>query len=191
MKKLYFILIALLLVSCVNTPKPLTEAQRTEYIALADSVTTETQKLLLMNVSKKIGEVGFVGAVDFCNENAVPLTNSFADNRFEIKRLSNKNRNSDNAIATDIDLQAWNEITALMGDKNQPKHILLEEENKIYFYKAIPLGMPTCLACHGNTQEDITAEVQKVIADKYPNDKAVNYTMGELRGLWKMTFERQ
>lgn len=191
MKALQISLIYLLLASCVNSPKPLTETQRAEYIALADSVTTETQKVLLMNVSKKIGEVGFVGAVDFCNENAVSLTNSLADNSIEIKRLSDKNRNSNNAITMDIDRQAWNEVSALMGDKNQPKYVLLEEENKVHFYKAIPLGMPTCLSCHGNTKEDISAEVQKVIAEKYPNDKAINYTMGELRGLWKMTFERQ
>lgn len=189
---IYLSLITLLTVGCNNSPKMLNEAEKEQYITLADSITSETQKFLLMNVSGKIKEKGFVEAVDFCNENAVKLTNSIADDSFEITRLSTKNRNPNNHISTEMDRKAWNEISFLMSDESKPKkHILLQDGNKIHYYKAIPLGMPTCLVCHGNKQNEIPTDVQQIIAEKYPNDKAVGYQMGELRGLWKMTFERK
>ncbi|MDO4228914.1 MAG: DUF3365 domain-containing protein [Capnocytophaga sp.] len=192
MKSFYLSLIVALLVSCNSSPKVLSEIEKEKYIALGNKITTETQKFLLMNVSEKIKEVGFAGAVDFCNENAVKLTNSLADNTFEIKRLSNKNRNRSNKISSEIDQKAWKKISVLMKDSSKPeKHLLLEDNDKVYYYKAIPLGMPTCLVCHGSKQDEIPAEVQQIIATKYPDDKATDYKMGELRGIWKMTFERK
>jgi cytochrome c551/c552 len=45
--------------------------------------------------------------------------------------------------------------------------------------------MPTCIKCHGG-KTDITESTQKMIAQKYPNDKAIGYQMGDLRGMWKI-----
>lgn len=184
MKRIFFITVGLLLVSC-NHSRKLTETEIANYLTLGDGIATQTQKVLLMNVSAKMKEGGAVHAVDFCSEKAVFLTDSLS-NKHHIQRVSNKNRNPNNAISSELDKKAWDEISTLMGDSSKEKHLILQEGNEVYYYKAIPLGMPTCLACHGNPQAEITPEALQIISQKYPNDKATNYKMGELRGLWKI-----
>lgn len=186
MKALYFLFLGLLWVSCQQSPRKLTQPEKETFLALGDSITSEVQRVLLKNVSEQIAKGGTVRAVEFCNENAVSLTNSSRINTFEINRLSNKNRNPNNEIKSEIDQQAWNEISTLMNNTSLPKHLLKEQGESVYYYKAIPIGMPTCLACHGNEQTEITPETLQIITAKYPYDKATNYTMGELRGIWKV-----
>lgn len=192
MKRGLFILLgSLFWLSCNNVPKELSATEKEYYQALGDRITTETQKILLTNVLAKIKEGGATLAVDFCNEKALSLTNSLSENTFQIHRISLKNRNENNAFSGEIDQKAWEEVLKLMSENTPQKHLVMQEENKVYYYKAIPLAMPTCLACHGNKQTDIEPNVLQVIESKYPNDKATDYQIGELRGLWKIIFERK
>jgi hypothetical protein len=32
--------------------------------------------------------------------------------------------------------------------------------------------------------------VQQILKEKYPNDLAVGYALGDMRGLWKVTFDK-
>jgi hypothetical protein len=43
-----------------------------------------------------------------------------------------------------------------------------------------------CLQCHG-TADTIAPEVRQAIETLYPNDLATGYTVGELRGLIRVT----
>lgn len=192
MKTYIFLFVSLLLWSCQNPSKPLSEKQKEKYLKIGDSLTAETQKILLKNVSEQIASNGVANAVNFCSEKAISLTKTFADNTIEISRVSNKNRNPENNLKTPTDQQTWDSISAAFADsfpKETAKHIILEDDNQILYYKAIPLAMPTCLACHGNKQTNITPEVQQIITQKYPNDKATDYEIGQLRGLWKVVIK--
>ena len=55
------------------------------------------------------------------------------------------------------------------------------------YYKPIKTGMPTCLKCHGSSAE-IESKTLALINEKYPDDKAVGYSQGDLRGMWKIKF---
>lgn len=187
MKQIYCILAGLFLVGCSHSTKKLTETEQANYLKLGDSIATQTQKVLLMNVAGKIKEGGAPLAVNFCSEKAVFLTDSLS-RKHQIQRVSDKNRNPNNSLHSELDKKAWTEISALMSDASKEKHLVLQEGNDVYYYKAIPLAMPTCLACHGNKQTDITPETLQIISEKYPHDKATDYKMGELRGLWKIKF---
>lgn len=191
MNKLYLFGLVFIMMSCGNKNTETTDIQKDKYIKVGDSITTETQKLLLKNVSEQIKQNGLVAAVDFCNVNALMLTNTLADKTMQIERLTNKNRNDNNLITINLDKKAWEELSKNFLEKKSTEPVVLQDNNKVYYYKAIPLGMPTCLQCHGSKQSDISAEVQEVLQIKYPNDKAFDYKLGELRGMWKMTFERQ
>jgi hypothetical protein len=48
------------------------------------------------------------------------------------------------------------------------------------YLKAIPLG-PNCVLCHG-TADQIPDSVESSLAQFYPQDRAIGYTIGELRG---------
>jgi hypothetical protein len=50
------------------------------------------------------------------------------------------------------------------------------------FHFAKPIVMqPMCVACHGSSDQ-ISPEVKAKLSELYPNDKAVNYQPGQLRG---------
>lgn len=176
------ILVIVVLSACnSNKQKSLSQEEKTTFQLLGDSISTKMQNVLLQNVATAIQHGGTDYAVEFCNSQAIPLTDSTARRlKVYIQRLSDKNRNPANAIQTQMDSLAWEKIKS---DKSG-----FVEENKsgeVYYYKPIVIAMPTCIKCHGG-KEDISIGTQKIIAEKYPNDKAIGYQMGDLRGMWKI-----
>lgn len=170
------------LVECSNS-KELNLLEKEHYLALGDSISNKTQMVLLSNVSQKIQESGAIGAVDFCSEKAFFLTDSVS-NEFsaKIQRLTNKNRNPKNALQSETDKKAWEELQ----QNPENKHLILHDNSSVYYYKSISIEMPTCLMCHGNKQTDISPETLEIIKLKYSQDKATDYKMGDFRGMWKI-----
>lgn len=149
--------------------------------ALGDSIATETQNVLLQNVAKAIQTGGTAHAITFCNEKALPLTDSIATAmNVTIQRLSDKNRNPLNAITNKADSIAWEKIKT-----EKTAFVTQDIVGDVYYYKPIVIMMPTCLKCHGNSAEIDTSTLSH-IASKYPDDKAKGYSMGDLRGMWKI-----
>ena len=54
-----------------------------------------------------------------------------------------------------------------------------EDTYKVYF--PVTLSGKTCKMCHGQKNE-INPKVLKLIQKNYPQDKAINYLAGEIRG---------
>ena len=46
-----------------------------------------------------------------------------------------------------------------------------------------------CLVCHGTINETVTIKMDSIIKSLYPNDKAIEYSEGDLRGIWSITFK--
>lgn len=162
----------------------LDETEKLGYIQLGDSITTEMQKILVQNVSSAIQQKGTEYAVAFCNTRAMPLTDSISKlYGLEISRLSDKNRNPINALQNPNDHLAWEKFQT----KDQSV-VLQDNEGNVYFYKPIYLGMPTCLQCHGG-KNDISESTFESIKLYYPDDQAIGYQMGELRGMWKLQWK--
>ncbi|MCB0850565.1 MAG: DUF3365 domain-containing protein [Bacteroidetes bacterium] len=190
-KYLTFSVIGIMLIgvtACRNNAESLTESEKQYYLATGDSIATHAQKVLLANVGQAIQNAGVAGAVDFCNVHAMPLTDSVSSiYGITIQRVSDRNRNPDNALQSETDKEAWQQMMLMMKDTAmKQKQLVLQQDGSVYYYKAIPLGMPTCLSCHGMKDENILPETQQVLSAKYPNDKATGYSIGELRGLWKI-----
>jgi hypothetical protein len=66
--------------------------------------------------------------------------------------------------------------------------LLIGDQHAVY-YKPIKIMMPTCLKCHGNSS-DLDAAALQQIQVKYPDDLAVNYEQGQLRGMWKVKMRK-
>ncbi|MCO6495140.1 MAG: DUF3365 domain-containing protein [Bacteroidetes bacterium] len=197
MKKTVIILFIALLSACNNRSSNIKDQEMVKeeqvldtakFLAIGKEMASQTQQILLSNVSNAIKEFGVPGAVNFCNTKAVYLTDSASEMFMaQIGRVSAKNRNPNNALNTNLDKTAWEEISKMMADKViTDKHLILQEDNEVYYYKAIPIAMPACLACHGEVGKDVSQETFDVIKSVYPNDKAIGYEMGQLRGLWKI-----
>ncbi len=155
---------------------------------LGDSISATTQATLLAYVSQAIQAGGTGHAVDFCNIHAMQLTDSLAQTYgVSIQRLSDRNRNLANALRTKTDKTAWKSMQGAAPE--HAAHLLLDDsEGNTHYYKPIFIAMPTCLQCHGKPQEDVATGTLQTINEKYPDDKALGYALGELRGVWKITW---
>lgn len=140
-------------------------------------IAEETKKNLVGNLTKQISENGAENALAFCNVNAIPLTQKLeAEYGVTIKRVSDKNRNPDNA-ANAKELKIIEQFKAQLAKKEELK--ATTEEG--VFYAPITTNA-MCMQCHGS-EKDIKSEVLAKIKSLYPEDKAIGYKENELRGL--------
>ena len=58
------------------------------------------------------------------------------------------------------------------------------------FYAPIVLSNPLCLQCHGTPGREIVTATAEAIGQRYPKDRATGFRPGDIRGLWKVEFER-
>ncbi len=144
----------------------------------------ETKKLLVTNLTQKIADSGTVGAMAFCNIEALPLTKKMEEKYgVKIKRVTDKNRNPENEA---------NETERKYIEMYR-QQILKKEELKATMHDGIfyaPLVTNAmCLQCHGEKGKDIKPEVVAKISELYPNDKATGYKENEIRGLLRIAKE--
>ncbi|PKP49661.1 MAG: hypothetical protein CVT94_04495 [Bacteroidetes bacterium HGW-Bacteroidetes-11] len=152
-----------------------------------DSISAIMQQVLLSNVMKATKAGGPVYAVAFCNERAMPLTDSLSQKyNCQIQRISDKYRNPANKPSKDDE-----DVLLRIGSSNSGESVLVSGNGKVVYYKPIRIAMPSCLNCHGNRLNDIAPKTFEVIQQKYPGDLATGYKEGDFRGLWKITFPEE
>ena len=165
-------------------------ATATDFKVIGDSIANASQKAFAGALMKAINEHGATGAVTFCNVHALPIADSLSRQyNCAIQRISNRYRNpADKPDVTDSTVIADYQAQKAAGIALAVR--LLEKDNQVIYYKPIMVGMPTCLQCHGDPQADIAAPTLAIIREKYPNDLAIGYQQGDLRGVWKIAFQR-
>jgi hypothetical protein len=185
-------LLVFIVVSCTQKAPQNESSSDTEvnYIALGDSISLAAQQGLMKQLMIAMESGGPEYAVNFCSERAIPITDSLS-NRYEceIKRVALRNRNPDNALTTD-DKIVYDDFAEAVASGSVLQPQLVEQEKAMLFYKPIVLGMPVCLKCHGKP-DDLDPNAVAAIQSRYPNDKAVDFSMGQLRGMWKIQFNRR
>ena len=176
----------LFIVSCQTKQQKSADLQNTidtsAFLQQGDSIANLVQKVLLANVMQamKSGGPGF--AVTFCNEKAMPLTDSLAKAyNCVIQRVSDKYRNPLNKLS-ETDAEIFKAVSASMNP------VLISENGQLIYYKPIKIAMPACLTCHGTAGKEMDPKTAEIIRQKYPDDLATGYKEGDLRGLWKITF---
>lgn len=185
--------IALLGIFSCTSPKqhqPIAKKTYHELIAKGAAISNQTQAVLLNHVGQAMQQGGSQYAVSFCNLKAFWLTDSLSQiNNCTIERITDRPRNTANSLKNQTDSLIW-QWTAENHKVGQQKDTLVYLANQLLYYKPIKLGLPTCLQCHGNTNEIAPQTAQK-LKTLYPNDQATNYQLNELRGLWKIQFNIQ
>ena len=163
-----------------------------ELMAKGAEIAGIAQGTLLANVSGAIKQGGTSYAVEFCNIEASGLVDSL-NQVFdcEISRVTNRRRNPNNRITTEQDKRAWAYFRLNSEPGNSLDTIFFERGTTPIYYKPIHIAMPACMKCHGSRSQDIELATLDKIDSLYPADAAVNYTMGELRGMWKVKLEGQ
>lgn len=189
---------ALWLQGCTDK-KPATEAvtkniqyvsgpDEVTYIRIGKEIADTIGNTLKQNLQQAMKEGGPVNAVQFCNMEAMALTNAYsAKYNTEVKRVSDRNRNPKNA-ANEKELAVLEDFkrTLESGEPLSPK-VAIDAEGRKNFYAPIFTG-GACLACHGNVG-NMQPELVAAIDSLYPNDKAKGYAAEELRGIWSIKFK--
>ncbi len=183
-----FIFITVFLFSCGRKTSEKPDAETyARYLKSGNEISTQAQAALLTNVSRAMEQGGSLFAVEFCNLEASSIVDSL-NNLYNcnIARVSDKNRNPENRLQTGADKQLW----TYFFNRHQQGLVhdtLIQDGDRLVYYKPILTAMPACLQCHGPASEINPGTLEK-IQTLYPGDLATGYGMNELRGLWKIGF---
>jgi len=178
---LLFILLMFFL-SCSENKKELSEEQVVAMRATAVDFMKDLKSILI----EQIQSGGVLKAVSVCSDTAQVLTNKFGMERgIYIKRVSLKNRNPNN-YPDDFEKGILNQFELLqqnkeLNNKTEFAEIITEGDYKYLRYLKPIIVQAECLNCHGG-QSEIMPDVENLIAQNYPDDKAVGYKTGDLRG---------
>ena len=124
-----------------------------------------------------------LSAMGFCSAKAEDITkevNMKLPKHASVRRTALKIRNENNTPdLLDIEvMQAYEK--SISSNTFQPNDIkVIVDDNTTRVYKPL-VTQKVCLKCHGST---ISKEIQSLITANYPNDRAVGFKEGSLRGV--------
>jgi hypothetical protein len=174
--------------------KRLTEVEiLEEAMVWGDSLTAEAQAQLISILQRAISENGTVGALEFCQVQALPILEKIGKERqVDIRRVSNRNRNPSNKPdADEAPLLDAYEYTAENGGKSDPNIQKINNGEVFLYTKPIVIPGGFCLACHGDPGKGIDDATLQKLTELYPEDKAINYKEGDLRGMWSLRIPKR
>lgn len=189
------LILTLVVISCSrNQPENKTAEKEpipdSVYMKKGNEIVALTFDTLRNSLLNAISTQGIEGAISFCNEKAYPLTNIYADS-ITIRRTALRYRNPENKPDS-VERTVLDELNAaiLSAGKPSPKIIRNSTTHEIHFFRPIIL-QPMCLNCHGEPGKQIQPATLARIGQLYPEDQAVNFKEGDLRGVWHIVFKSQ
>lgn len=166
------------------------QAADTDYLALGQQYALQTKAQLGKNLLGAIKAHGTEYAIGFCNERALHLTDSMANELgVTIQRVSDKNRNPLNA-ATKEELETIALMKQALANGEKPKPVLQDLASEaVGYYPIVTNDM--CLQCHGTAGTQVAEGTMEKINGLYPEDLATGYGSNELRGMWRITMPKK
>lgn len=189
-RQITFLVLLLLLVGCGDNLL-ITPQEK----AVAEKIGHESSMIVLrtmmMKLMEEVQKNGTVAAAKFCAENAHGLTQEIQQELKKgvvIKRISQKNRNPQNAPNAQEEKAIDFFTTKIKNNSEVPGHHLVKNKEKeqvfVNYYRPLYVA-PLCLQCHGDPK-NMSSDIQKILKSKYPQDKAVGFKPGDFRGVLKV-----
>jgi hypothetical protein len=132
-----------------------------------------------------MAEQGPVGAVNVCADEAQELTKAYAAERgLNVRRVALRTRNPLNQ-ADDFERPWMEGVAGTNSDQPVPPFgamIPAENGSPAEYRYLTPIYLkPLCLTCHGSP-EQIPADVQSILNERYPDDQGTGFAQGAFRG---------
>ncbi|MCP4567279.1 MAG: DUF3365 domain-containing protein [FCB group bacterium] len=182
-------IIILALTGCIKRVEEKSETfDDKKAIAACEQVIAEYQQALKRELVSAMTSGGPVGAIAVCNVAAPAIADSFnARPGLDIKRISLKQRNihfAPDSLEVAV-LEFFNSTVEI--EPLTYSNLFTDSAGVIRFryLKEIKVGQ-LCLKCHGNP-EGFSSGLNAALAEKYPQDKAVGYNVGDSRGAFSVT----
>jgi len=158
------------------------DADRTRAAIAVESFAAQLKKALVATMST----AGPVAAIEVCHDRAPTIAAEVsAGQGLTVGRVTDRARNSANIA------NAWQAAVLADWAGQQAAGVDLA---RIEYFEALPEGgfrymkpilvQPVCLTCHGAAP---AAAVRDALAEAYPDDRAIGYAVGDLRGAFVAT----
>ena len=184
-------LAAFMLASAV--PATAADAEHLKYLDESRKTAQEFMQTLGGTLKKQLELGGAESAIGVCKQVAPVLASEYSKNGRVVKRVSLKARN-----VTQGTPDAWESdvLNSFELGQQQGKPVAEMEFTQITtdadgrwfrYMKAIPT-QAMCLQCHGQSA-DISPNVRKLLLQEYPEDKAVGFSAGQVRGAMSIKYQ--
>jgi hypothetical protein len=165
-------------------------------MAEGKKVAGQAFQLLSGQLMGAMAKGGPTHAIDFCSTRALALTAAVgSSNRVVLHRVSHAPRNPANAAnPLEQELITRFQAEVRLGTNQPPVPpapvLRTNTTGATVFYAPIVLSNPLCLQCHGTPGREIATATAEAIGQRYPQDRATGFRMGDVRGLWKVEIEK-
>ena len=184
-----FLLLSPALSGCGGQGQEIDPTVGDEVAGIAQPASAELLRTLVGRLNAALEEGGPVHAIDFCSDEALPLTASVQSGipgGLTMKRTSFRYRNPLNEPdQAEEEALLFFEEAALAGGPPPSSFVQRVSVEEYRYYQPLFLG-DLCLQCHGDP-ETIAPEVKEALAEKYPGDLATGYEAGDFRGVVRVS----
>ncbi len=169
-----------------SAPQPLSTPGIPQFApaALINEASDLTQRFvgtLLPTLQSAMQEGGPLNAIDVCALEAPRIAQQLSEvSGWDVTRVSLKARNSSTAVPDSWETQVLHMFNQRQqaGESAATLNVAETVNGNFRYMQAQPTA-PLCLTCHGN---EVSQEVLSAIRAKYPNDLAIGYQAGQIRG---------
>jgi len=149
----------------------------------------EFSQALQGQLQAAIKQGGLINAVSVCKSVAPAIAAENSKEGWTLTRTSLRVRNSDNT-PDEWELSQLQQFELVNASGQQPEDkpivasefIVNEGKTQFRYMKAIP-AQKLCLGCHGS---NIEPEVSALLSKTYPDDKAINFSLGDIRSAFSL-----
>jgi len=135
---------------------------------------------------------GPVAAIAVCADSAQVRTRRHYSSGIMVRRVGTRVRNTENAPDSIESAVLTAFAAAIAANRAMPDTAFVTRDvsgNPVTHYLRAIRVQEFCLACHGPA-DSISAAVKQVIASRYPEDRATDYRLGDLRGAISVRVQR-
>lgn len=156
------------------------EEKITEARTVSEGLFQRVKGLLL----EKIKDGNFAEAAEVCSNVAQQMTKDYAAEKgIDVHRVSLKLRNPLNRPDKfeKKRLRIFEKEIAENKTASEYYEVIEKDDERILRYMKPIIIQEMCLKCHGS-ESQIPADVMRILANKYPKDRATGYKIGDVRG---------
>lgn len=179
------LILGISVLSSCSKKNPVSQAEREALMVKGAEIVGRAQLELSTALQAQIRDSGVIHAINYCSEHAAGITAGVSkETGHAIYRRSLKFRNPGNKPSS-IEKNAL-KVFEYAREHEEPLHPLLqwnEADNSFLYFSPIVV-QPLCLNCHGTKDNGLAEETFEHIIRIYPKDKAFNYYVGDVRGMW-------
>jgi hypothetical protein len=158
---------------------------------VGDQITNLAMQQMDQLLPARLQTGGVAEAMAYCRPELYPAVDSLAvDFGARVQRLTLQPRNPQN----EAQMPATRRLRELEStDTPQQLSSVVQRftQTELLYTKPILIRDAYCLRCHGQTGQELAPADLELIEAAYPDDEATGYRLGQVRGLWQITFPQR